>query len=195
MKKSLLALSCLALTACGGGGGGDSAPSSGTSTASTGNSLINPLTMSLTNVALPARGTKVTASLNQSDALNLVDGNDSTEKSWTGSANGDYVQLDLGQLTAVTEIELFSNSTGFDSSDRQKKIEISEDGKTWKETALPTGAGAACSQYFGGAKRDSETCYYSNPARNIRYVKVTLLKDNSKVTLYEIEVTGWRDIR
>lgn len=192
MKKSLLALSCLALTACGGGGG-DSTPNSGTSTASTGNSLINPLTMSLTNVALPARGTKVTASLNQSDALNLVDGNDSTEKSWTGSASGDYVQLDLGQLTAVTEIELFSNSTGFDSSDRKKKIEISEDGKTWKETALPTGAGAGCSQYF--THSDSERCYYSNPARNIRYVKVTLLKDNPKVTLYEIEVTGWRDIR
>lgn len=149
--------------------------------------------MSLTNVALLARGTVVTASHNSNAALNLVDADTTDTKSWTGSAAGDYVQLDLGQVTPVTEIELFSNSTGFDSANRKKKIEISKDGQTWQETALPTGDGAACSQYF--TNRESEHCYYSNPARNIRYLKITLLKDNPSVNLYEIKITGWRDIR
>lgn len=175
MKKLLLVLSCTALTACGG----SSSPDDDTS----GDVVAEK------NVALASNGGTVTAGYDQAGAANVIDGDTTDAKSWTGSAVNDAVTVKFDKAYDVSTIVVYTNHLSTDSSDREKYIEISSDGSTWKETALAFGADVACSSYSASASESKISCSY-NTAQNIQYVRVRLAKANSTVNVYEIQATG-----
>lgn len=177
MKKLLLVVSCTALTACGG------SSSSTTSGDTSGGVTVEK------NVALASNGATVTASYDQAGAANVIDGDKTSAKSWTGSAANDAVTVKFNKPYDVSSIVVYINHQSTISGDREKYIEISSDGSTWKETALAFGADVGCSSYSASASENKISCSYSK-AQNIQYVRVRLAKANSKVNIYEIEATG-----
>lgn len=181
MKKLLLVLSCTALTACGGGS------SSSSSTTTSGDSSTSAAVEK--NVALASNGATVTAGYDQTGAANVIDGDTTSAKSWTGSAANDAVTVKFDKAYDVSTIVVYTNHLSTDSGDREKYIEISSDGSTWKETALAFNADVACSGYLASASESKISCSY-NTAQNIQYVRVRLAKANSTVNVYEIEATG-----
>lgn len=178
MKKLLLVVSCTALTACGG-----SSSSTTTSGDTSGSVSVEK------NVALASNGGTVTADYDEAGAANVIDGDTTSAKSWTGSATNDAVTVKFDKAYDVSSIVVYINHQSTISSDREKYIEISSDGSTWKETAILSGADVACSSYLASASESKISCSY-NTAQNIQYVRVRLAKANSSVNVYEIQATG-----
>lgn len=176
MKKLLLVLSCTALTACGG----SSSPDDNTS----GDVVAEK------NVALASNGATVTAGYDQTGAANVIDGDTTSAKSWTGSAANDAVTVKFDKAYDVSTIVVYTNHLSTDSGDREKYIEISSDGSTWKETALAFNADVACSRSYSASASESKISCSYNTAQNIQYVRVRLAKANSGVNVYEIQATG-----
>ena len=172
----------LLLTACGGGGGGG-----GGVVGNGGNGGDSPQTDS--NVALASAGASASATYDNGNAGLVNDGDNSTSNFWAGNITGDSVTIDFGSVKDITSITVYTNSTTFNSTNPDKRIEISEDGNTWSLTAQLTGGDLGCASASMASGRIECTLADRTDARYIRFT-TTATSNVGLIQVYEMEVQG-----
>ncbi|WP_416395821.1 discoidin domain-containing protein [Allohahella sp. A8] len=170
MRLIPIVLATLSLTACGGGSGGSS-----------GDGTIGTKTTEAV-----ATGPVATATYDNDSAAVVIDGNTQPDMFWSGNITDDAVTVDLGSLQSINQLNVYTNNTGFSTTQPNLVIEVSADAQSWSRTADLTGGDVPCSslQLSGGTFR----CTFGS-TQTIRYarVRVTATENIGLYQVYEVE--------
>ncbi|GAA3920918.1 discoidin domain-containing protein [Litoribacillus peritrichatus] len=190
MKTILKTIALLAVATLYGCGSGGSGSGSGLSSQPSGGSNV------IRNLSLPENGATVTASYDADGARSTVDEDKTAAAFWSGNISNDYIQIDFGQTSQITEINVYTNRLTLGGDDVWI-FEVSNDGVNWERALMPNDndpATYSCGTTQLSFGESRVRCVNISPILKARYARLTVTEaDASNVAVmrfYEIEVIG-----